>query len=99
MGTIAEELSCTGCYNAEQEIKKAQRDRAKSKGIPFDSPGYVSEVEDNLFQPLSNRARRVSMATEKCTPGVNGQQKWPRQLFMGNVLPPAVTGGKAERFR
>ena len=43
--------------NAVQEIKKAQQDWAKSKRILFDSRGYVSEVEANLFQPLSNPAR------------------------------------------
>ena len=47
------------CMNAEQAIKKAQQDWAKSKGIPIDSRGYVPEVEANLFQPLSDRARRA----------------------------------------
>lgn len=42
---------------AEQEIRKSQQDWATSKGIPFDSRGYVLEVGSNLFQPLSNRAR------------------------------------------
>ena len=41
----------------EQEVKEAQRDWAKSKGIAFNSRGYVRDVEDNLYQPLSNRAR------------------------------------------
>ncbi len=45
--------------NAEQVIKKAQQDWAKSRGIAFDSRGYAPEVETNLFQPLSNRARRA----------------------------------------
>ena len=44
--------------NAEQEIRNAQQDWARSKGVLFDSRGYVREVEANLRQPLSNRARR-----------------------------------------
>ena len=43
--------------DAELEIRKAQQDWARSKGIPFESRGYVSEVEDNLYRPLSNRGR------------------------------------------
>lgn len=43
--------------DAELEIRKAQQDWASSKGIPFDARGYVSEVGDNLYRPLSNRAR------------------------------------------
>ena len=43
--------------NAEQEIRNAQQDWATSKGIPFDSRGYVRQVEGNLYQPLSHRAR------------------------------------------
>ena len=43
--------------DAEQEIKKAQQDWARSRGIAFDSRGYVPEVEANLYLPLSNRAR------------------------------------------
>ena len=42
----------------EQEIRNAQRDWARSRGIPFDSRGYVRAVEANLWQPLSSRARR-----------------------------------------
>ena len=44
--------------DAVQEIKDTQRDWATSKGIPFDPKGYVREVEANLYQPLSGRARR-----------------------------------------
>ena len=44
--------------DAEQEIKDAQQAWASSKGIPFDSRGYVPEVEANLWQPLSSRARQ-----------------------------------------
>ena len=44
--------------DAEQEIRRAQQDRARSKGIPMDSHGYVLEVEANLWQPLSSRARQ-----------------------------------------
>ena len=43
--------------DAEKEIKKAQRDWARSRGIAFDSRGYVPEVEANLYLPLSNPAR------------------------------------------
>ncbi len=43
--------------DTEQEIKKAQQDWARSRGIALDSRGYVTEVEANLYQPLSNRAR------------------------------------------
>ncbi len=43
---------------AEEEIEKAQQDWAKSKGIPFDSRGYVREVDANLWRPLSARARQ-----------------------------------------
>ena len=43
--------------SAEQEVKEAQRDWAKSKGIAFNSWGYVGDVEANLYQPLSNKAR------------------------------------------
>ena len=42
---------------AEQEIKKPQQDRAQSMGIALDPRGYVREVEANLRQPLSSRAR------------------------------------------
>ena len=44
--------------DAEQEIRRAQQDRARSKGIPMDSHGYVLEVEANLWQPLSSCARQ-----------------------------------------
>ena len=44
--------------DAEREIRNAQQDWARSKGVPFYSRGYVREVEDNLWQPLSPRARR-----------------------------------------
>ena len=43
---------------AEREIRNAQQDWARSKGIPFHSRGYVRDVEDNLWQPLSPRARQ-----------------------------------------
>ena len=35
-----------------------QRIWARSRGIPFDSHGYVQEVEANLWKPLSDRARQ-----------------------------------------
>ena len=44
--------------NAEQETKDAQQAWARSRGIPFDFRGYVPEVEANLWQPLSSRARQ-----------------------------------------
>ena len=44
--------------NAQQEIKNTQRDWARSRGIPINSRGYVREVEANLWQPLSTRARQ-----------------------------------------
>ena len=44
--------------DAEREIRNAQQDWARSKGIPFYSRGYVLEVEANLWQPLSPRARQ-----------------------------------------
>ena len=44
--------------DAEREIRNAQQDWARSKGIPFYSRGYVLEVEANLWQPLSTRARQ-----------------------------------------
>lgn len=43
---------------AVQEIKDAQRDWAGSRGIPFNQCGYVPEVEDNLWRPLTTIARR-----------------------------------------
>ncbi len=42
---------------AEQEVKLAQQAWARSRGIPFDSRGYVHDVESNLRRPLSPRAR------------------------------------------
>ena len=45
--------------NAEQDIKDAQKAWAESSGISFDSKGYVSDVEDNLRKPLSDRARNA----------------------------------------
>ena len=44
--------------NAEQEIRDTQQNWATLRGIPFDSRGYVPEVEANLWQPLSSRARQ-----------------------------------------
>ena len=44
--------------DAVQEIKDTQRDWASSKGIPFDTGGYLREVGANLYQPLSCPARR-----------------------------------------
>ena len=44
--------------DAEREIRNAQQGWARSKGIPFYSRGYVWDVEDNLWQPLSPRARQ-----------------------------------------
>lgn len=43
---------------AVQDIKDMQWNWASAKGIPCDSRGYVREVEDNLYQPLSRHARR-----------------------------------------
>ena len=43
--------------DAEPEIKKSQREWARSKGISVDRGGYVRQVEANLFRPLSKRAR------------------------------------------
>ena len=44
----------------EQDIiKDAQKAWAKSKGISFDSRGYVHDVEVNLWKPLSCRARNA----------------------------------------
>ena len=45
--------------NAEQEIRNAQQDWARSRGIPFNPSGYVREVEHNLWRPLSTRARQA----------------------------------------
>ena len=44
--------------NAEQEIRDTQQNWATLRGIPFGSRGYVPEVEANLWQPLSSRARQ-----------------------------------------
>ena len=43
--------------DAEREIKKAQQEWARSRGVSFDRNGYVPQVEVNLFRPLSERAR------------------------------------------
>ena len=43
--------------DTEQEIKTAQQNWAKSRGIAFDRDGYVARVEANLYRPLSDRAR------------------------------------------
>ena len=42
---------------AEQSIRDAQMVWARSKGLSFDSRGYVYEVEENFWKPLSARAR------------------------------------------
>ena len=39
------------------EVKGAQQDWAISMGIAFDPNGYVAQVENNLWQPLSSRSR------------------------------------------
>ena len=44
--------------DAEQEIRNAQQNWARSRGIPLDSRGYVREVEANLWRSLSTRARK-----------------------------------------
>ena len=44
--------------DAEREIRNAQQNWARSKEVPFYSRGYVREVEDNLWQPLSPRVRQ-----------------------------------------
>ena len=44
--------------DADLEIRRTQQKWARSKGIPFDSGGYVPKIEDNLRQALSQRARR-----------------------------------------
>ena len=43
--------------DAERDIKKAQQEWARSRGIPFDRSGYVPEVEANLYRSLSEQAR------------------------------------------
>ena len=45
--------------DAEREVKSAQQDWARSRDIKFNSRGYVGQVEDNLWQPLSTRARQA----------------------------------------
>ena len=42
---------------AEQSIRDGQMAWARSKGLSFDSRGYVYEVEANLLKPLSAHAR------------------------------------------
>ncbi len=42
-----------------EEIRQAQKAWARSKDIAFDSRGYVESVEDNLWKPLTPRARRA----------------------------------------
>ena len=42
---------------AEQSIRDGQMAWARSKGLSFDSRGYVYEVEANLWKPLSAHAR------------------------------------------
>ena len=44
--------------NAEQDIRNAQQDWARSMEIPFDSSGYVRDVGANLRQPLSTPAQQ-----------------------------------------
>ena len=44
--------------DADRDIRQAQRDWARLKSIPFNSRGYVRDVEANLWKPLSARARR-----------------------------------------
>ena len=39
--------------NPKQKIIEAQREWAKSKGLPFDPKGYVRDAETNLRRPLS----------------------------------------------
>ena len=41
-----------------EEIKKRQRAWAGAMGIPHDGRGYTRKVEDNLWSPLSDRARQ-----------------------------------------
>ena len=45
--------------DAYQEIRQTQRAWAKSRGIPFDSHGYVRSVEDNLWKPLTPHAQQA----------------------------------------
>ena len=44
--------------DSEQDIKGAQQGWACSKGIQFNSRGYMREVKANLWRPLSIRARQ-----------------------------------------
>ena len=44
--------------DANLEVRKAQRQWARSMGIWFDSSGYVRDIQDNLWQPLSPHAHR-----------------------------------------
>ena len=44
--------------DANLEVRKAQRQWARSMGIWFDSSGYVRDIQDNLCQPLSPHAHR-----------------------------------------
>ena len=44
--------------DAYKEIRQAQKDWARSRGIPFDSCGYVRNVAANLREPLSAHARQ-----------------------------------------
>ena len=37
--------------DANLEVRKAQRQWARSMGIWFDSSGYVRDIQDNLWQP------------------------------------------------
>ena len=43
----------------QDTTKDAQKAWAKSSEISFDSRGYVRDVEDNLWKPLSDRARNA----------------------------------------
>ena len=45
--------------DAEQDLRDAQQNWARSRGIPFNSRGYVREVEANLWRLLSTRARQA----------------------------------------
>ncbi len=45
--------------NPHEEIRLLQKAWAKSKGLSFDSRGYVPDVETNLRRPLSGRARQA----------------------------------------
>jgi len=45
--------------NPHDEKRLLQKAWAKSKGLSFDSRGYVPDVETNLRRPLSDRARQA----------------------------------------